>query len=222
MPVVVVISGGQAFTMEYASANANAILHTFLQGELGGVALAEILTGETNPRGGLTVSIHQYSAALPIYYNYMPGDRKEVGWQVFTDYQAPQMDRLPHYPFGYGLSYTEFTISDVSVTNNTTTSGSLAVQATVTNIGAVQGKEVVQVYYSQTAPVIERPVKNLIRFTKVDLAPGASMTVQFSISADEPGYFVNGVKQVDADDYTFFVGSGSDDADLTALEVAIN
>jgi hypothetical protein len=86
-PVVVIVSGGQAFTMEYAAENADAILHTFLQGELGGTAVAEILTGKTNPSGRLTVSIPRYSGALPIYYNYLPSDRKQIGWQVYYDYQ---------------------------------------------------------------------------------------------------------------------------------------
>jgi len=140
---------------------------------------------------------------------------------VYTDYQSPELDRLPLYPFGYGLSYTEFEISNVSVTNNTSTTGSITVEATVKNTGAVQGKEVIQVYFNQFAPDIERPVKNLIRFAKVDLEPGASTTVSFDIAVSEMGYFVNGVKQVDADQYTIFVGSSSNDVDLTATKIMV-
>jgi beta-glucosidase len=220
-PVVLIVSGGQAFTMEYAANATNAILHTFLQGELGGDAIAEILTGKTNPSGKLSVSIPRLSSALPIFYNYINSDRKQVGWQVYTDYQSPELDRLPLYPFGYGLSYTEFEISNVSVTNNTSTTGSITVEATVKNTGAVQGKEVIQVYFNQFAPDIERPVKNLIRFAKVDLEPGASTTVSFDIAVSEMGYFVNGVKQVDADQYTIFVGSSSNDVDLTATKIMV-
>jgi beta-glucosidase len=120
------------------------------------------------------------------------------------------------------LSYANFSVFGVSVTEQTSTKGSLTIKATVKNTGVVQGKEVVQVYYTQLAPVIERPVKNLIRFAKVDLAPGKSTTVSFSIPAEELGYYVNGIKQVDADKYTFFVGSSSDDSDLSTLTVNIH
>ncbi|KAH8649498.1 glycoside hydrolase superfamily [Tricladium varicosporioides] len=221
-PVVLIISGGQAFTMEYAANATKAILHTFLQGELGGDAVAEILTGKTNPSGKLSVSIPRLSSALPIYYNYINSDRKQVGWQVYSDYQTPELNRVPLYPFGYGLSYTKFSISGVSVTNNTSTRDSITVKATIQNTGTVQGKEVVQVYFNQFAPDIERPVKNLIRFAKVDLEPGASTTVSFSIAVSEMGYFVNGIEKVDADQYTIFVGSSSDNADLIATTIAVH
>lgn len=207
--------------MEYAANATNAIIHTFLQGELGGDVLAEIITGKTNPSGKLTVSIPRLSSAVPIYYNYINSDRKQVVWQVYTDYQSPVLDRLALYPFGHGLSYTKFDISGVTVTNNTSTHGQITVKAIVKNTGSVQGKEVVQVYFNQFAPDIERPVKNLIRFTKLDLKPGASTTVSFSIPVGELGYFVNGVKQVDADQYTIFVGSSSDNADLTATKIVV-
>ncbi|KFY90684.1 hypothetical protein V500_05022 [Pseudogymnoascus sp. VKM F-4518 (FW-2643)] len=222
-PVVLIVSGGQAFSMEYAANATNAIIHTFLQGELGGDVVSEIITGKTNPSGKLTVSIPRLSSAVPIYYNYISSDRKQVGWQqVYTDYQSPLLNRLALYPFGHGLSYTKFDISGVTVTNNTSTHGYITVKAIIKNTGSVQGKEVVQVYFNQFAPDIERPVKNLIRFTKVDLNPGVSTTVSFSIAVSELGYFINGVKQVDADQYTIFVGSSSDDADLIATKIVVN
>ncbi|KFY28972.1 hypothetical protein V491_00235 [Pseudogymnoascus sp. VKM F-3775] len=225
-PVVLIVSGGQAFSMEYAANATNAIIHTFLQGELGGDVVAEIITGETNPSGKLTVSIPRHSSALPIYYNYIGSDRKQVGQgiyaQVHTDYQTPAFDRVALYPFGHGLSFTKFDISDITVTNNTSTRGNITVKATVKNTGSMQGKEVVQVYFNQFAPDIERPVKNLIRFTKVDLNPGASTTVSFSIAVSDLGYFVNGVNKVDADQYTIFVGSSSDDVNLVATKIVVH
>ncbi|OBT61316.1 hypothetical protein VE03_09521 [Pseudogymnoascus sp. 23342-1-I1] len=221
-PVVLIVSGGQAFSMEYAANATNAIVHTFLQGELSGDVLAEIITGKTNPSGKLTVSIPRLSSAVPIYYNYINSDRKQVGWQVYTDYQSPVLDRLALYPFGHGLSYTKFDISGVTVTNHTSTHGSITIKANIKNTGSVHGKEVVQVYFKQFAPDIERPVKNLIRFTKVDLNPGASTTVNFSIPVNDLSYYINGVKQVDADQYTIFVGSSSDDADLVATKIVVH
>jgi beta-glucosidase len=217
-PVIVVISGGQAFAMEEAAAGAHGILHTFLQGEVSGTAVAEILTGKTNPSGKLTVSIPKYTGANPIYYNYAPSDRPN-SFDLPTDYQYPVLNRTSRYPFGYGLSYTNFGVSDISVTNNTSTDGSIAIQATVTNTGAVAGKEVLQVYFSQEAPVIERPIKSLIRFVKVSLDPGKSEPVSFTVPASELGYYVSGTYQVDADDYTFYVGTSSED--VTAITVAV-
>jgi beta-glucosidase len=217
-PVIVVISGGQAFAMEEAAASARGILHTFLQGEVTGTAVAEILTGKTNPSGKLTVSIPTHSGANPIYYNYAPSDRpNSIG--LPTDYQFPVVNRTSRYPFGYGLSYTNFSVSGIYVANNTSTGGSIAIKATVTNTGTIAGKEVLQVYFSQKGPVIERPIKNLIRFAKVGLNPDESEHVSFTVAASELGYYVNGAYQVDADDYTFYIGTSSED--VSEIIVAI-
>ncbi|OBT53608.1 hypothetical protein VE04_05159 [Pseudogymnoascus sp. 24MN13] len=199
--------------MEYAVANSNAIIHTFLQGDLGGEAVASLITGATNPSGKLTVSIPKYSGATPIYYNYLPTNRK-AGIYTPTDWQWPVLNSTARYPFGFGLSYTTFSYSNVQVSNYTSTSGNIVVGTTVKNTGSVAGQEVVQVYFGQAFPVIERPIKNLIRFTKINLEPGASQQVSFTIPVEELGYYVNGKKHVDADTYTFWVGSSSDDADL--------
>ena len=220
-PVVVVISGGQAFAMSYAATYADAIIHTFLQGEVGGDALASILTGETNPSGKLTVSIPQLSSAIPIYYNYLPSDR-EAKFVYPTDWEFPAINRTAQYPFGYGLSYTTFSVSNLRVTgNNTNVKGTIGISVTVTNTGQVAGQEVVQVYFAQEAPLIERPVLNLIRFSKVPLDSSASTTVTFNISVEEFGYYVNGARRVDADSYTLYVGTSSAAADLTPAQITI-
>ncbi|KAH6984352.1 glycoside hydrolase superfamily [Ilyonectria sp. MPI-CAGE-AT-0026] len=219
-PVVVIASGGQVFTMEYAAENAGAIIHLFLQGELGGDVVAEILSGETNPSGKLSVSIPRLSSAVPVYYNYLPMERK-VPAQMDFDWQFPLINRTARYPFGFGLSYTTFSISEVNVSQDAAVDGEITVSAVLKNTGDRTGKEVVQVYFSQAYPAIERPVKNLIRFSKVELKSGASETVSFKIPVSELGYYVNGQRRVDADTYTFFVGSSSDDADLTTAAVTV-
>ncbi|OBT89654.1 hypothetical protein VE02_01796 [Pseudogymnoascus sp. 03VT05] len=213
VPIIVIISGGQAFEMEYAVANSNAIIHTFLQGDLGGEAVASLITRDTNPSGKLTISIPKHSRATPIYYNYLPINRKD-GIYTPTDWQWLALNSTARYPFGFGLSYTTFSFSNVQVSNYTSTSGNIVVSSTVKNTGNVAGQEVVQVYFGQAFPVIERSIKNLIRFTKINLEPGASQQVSFTIPVEELGYYGNGKKQVDADTYTFWVGSSSDDADL--------
>ncbi|KAH7002514.1 putative periplasmic beta-glucosidase precursor [Ilyonectria destructans] len=190
-PVVVIASEGQVFTMEFAAENAGAIIHLFLQGQLGGDVVAEILSGETNPSGKLSFSIPRLSSAVSVYYNYLPMD------------------------------YTTFSFSDVNVSEDVAVDGEIAISAALKNTGDRTGKEAVQVYFSQAYPAIERPVKNLIRFSKVKLNSSASETVLFKIPVSELGYYVNGQRRVDADTYTFFVGSSSDDADLTTVAVTV-
>ncbi|KAF7548042.1 hypothetical protein G7Z17_g7307 [Cylindrodendrum hubeiense] len=221
-PVIVVASGGQVFTMEYAAANASAIVHTWLQGELGGEVLAEILTGETNPSAKLSVSIPRLSSAIPIYYNYLPMERK-VPAQMDYDWQFPLINRVARYPFGFGLSYTTFSVSDIDVANKDISIGDhVALSLVLTNTGDRKGKEVVQVYFRQAYPAIERPVKNLVRFSKVELDSGESTTIDFTIPVSELGYYVNGERRVDPDTYSFFVGTSSDDDDLSTLTVTVS
>ncbi|KAL2677154.1 hypothetical protein Neosp_010922 [[Neocosmospora] mangrovei] len=219
-PVVVILSGGQVFTMEYAAANASAILHTFLQGEYTGDVVGEILAGETNPSGKLSVSIPKTSYTLPAYYNHLPMERKSPA-QGDADWQYPRINRTARYPFGFGLSYTSFSVSDVSASEETGLDGSISVSAGVTNTGDAKGKEVLQLYFRQYHPAIERPVKNLIRFTKIELDMGESKTVKFSIPVAELGYYVNGRKRVDTDTYGFFIGSSSADEHQIAFNVTV-
>lgn len=221
-PVIVVISGGQVFTMEYAAANASAIVHTWLQGELGVHALAEILTGETNPSAKLSVSIPRLSSAVPVYYNYLPMERK-VPAQMDYDWQFPLINRTARYPFRFGLSYTTFSVSDVGVSGRgVSLGGAVSISLVLTNTGDRKGKEVVQVYFRQAYPAIERHVKNLVRFSKVELDSGESKTMGFAIPVSELGYYVNGERRVDPDTYTFFVGTSSDDDDLSTLKVTVS
>ncbi|OBT77106.1 hypothetical protein VF21_05061 [Pseudogymnoascus sp. 05NY08] len=159
------------------------------------------------------ISGGQHSGATPIYYDYLPTNRK-AGIYTPTDWQWPVLNSTARYPFGFGLSYTTSSFSNVQVSNYTSTSGNIVVRKSVKNTGNVVGQEVVQVYFGQAFPVIERPIKNLIRFTKINLEPGASQEASFTIPVEELGYYVIGKKQVYADTYTFWVISSSDDADL--------
>lgn len=222
-PVILVISGGQAFTMEYAATNANAIIHTFLQGEMGGYALASILGGATNPSAKLPVSIPRASSQVPIYYNYLPSDREQKFSMVLTDWEWPATNRTPRYPFGYGLSYTTFEVSNVNAIKIGVagTHGSILVTASLMNTGKQTGQEVLQVYFAQQTSMIERPVKNLVRFDKIKVEAGQSQNLTFEIPIHELGYYVNGEFRVDGGNYTMFVGTSSSDMDLTKVVVNV-
>ncbi|KAJ5356986.1 hypothetical protein N7517_011595 [Penicillium concentricum] len=137
--------------------------------------------------------IPKLSSAIPIYYNYIALDRKQLNVDTPSDYQD----------------------ADARVS----TKGKVSVSATLTNTGSVAGKQVVQVYLSKFAPLIERPLKNLVRFEKVRLEPGESRSVTFEIQTEEMGYYLNEKKQVDKDTYTLYIGSSSADEDLEQLSV---
>lgn len=126
---------------------------------------------------------------------------RKVPAQMDVDWQFPLINRTARYPFGFGLSYTTFSIFDVNVSNDVAVDGEITISAVLKNTGDRTGKEVVQVYFSQAYPAIERPVKNLVRFSKVKLDSGASETVLFKIPVSELGYYVNGRRRVDADTY---------------------
>jgi len=219
VPTILVLGGGQAFVLNNSTMRANAIIHSFLGGEFTGDALVETITGMVNPSGKLTISMPQAQGAFPIYYDYLPSDNVGGFAAVCSgDWTLPCLNRSdPPMAFGYGLSYTTFEISAPQVSAG----NSVEVSCTITNTGNGAGKEVVQVYYDQEYSTIELPNKRLIRFEKVDLQPGESQNVNFSIDRDEMGYYVDAKYQVDSGNYTFWIGSSSRAQDLQNTTVTL-
>lgn len=215
VPTVLVATGGQGFVLPNATvARAGAIVHGFLAGEATGDALVRVLCGAVNPSGKLPITLPPHSGAAPIGYDYLPSDAGSY-------WSWPVLDRAnPRFKFGYGLSYTTFEISAPSVSVDAESSGNVSVSAVVSNTGSVAGKEVVQVYFRQQYTAIETPNKQLIRFTKVDLAPGEEKTVQWTIAHDELGYWQDLEWTVDSGNFTFWVGSSSRDEDLQAASIS--
>ncbi|KIX05651.1 uncharacterized protein Z518_03623 [Rhinocladiella mackenziei CBS 650.93] len=221
VPTILVLNGGQAFVLNNSTMRANAILHQFLGGEFSADALVEIITGQVNPSGKLTISMPQAEGAFPIYYDYLPSDN--VGGAggfngCAGDWSYPCLDRdgAP-MAFGYGLSYTTFDISEPQVLN----SSGVSISCTVANTGDVVGKEVVQVYFRQQYSDIELPNKRLIRFEKIELQPGEARKVEFTIDKNDLGYYNNAKYQVDSGNYTFWVGSSSRMADLKNVTISL-
>lgn len=219
VPVILIMSSGQAFTLPEATPNA--VLHSWLSGELTGDALVEIILGEVNPSGKLTVTIPEANGAFPVAYDFLQSD-DEGGFGAATlyDWHWPQLTRSPPLRFGFGLSYTTFEIT-ANVTHGE--EGEVVVTATASNTGDVPGKEVVQVYFRPEVSVIEVPVMKLIRFGKVGLLePGESREVEFRVPRRDLGYFVNGEWHVDGGKYAFWVGSSSREEDLTQFNVTVS
>lgn len=224
VPTVLVMSSGQTFVLNQSTLRCKAILHSWLAGEYTGDSVVDILLGQVNPSGKLTVSIPDHNGAFPVAYDYLPSD-DVGGFSTYTkyDWQWPQLTRKPAMPFGYGLSFTKFSISNVSVTTSGTGSNlAINVSARVTNLGEMEGKEIIQVYFRPQYSVIERPVMKLIRFAKVGVPIHSMKTVVFDrITLTELGFYVNGEWTVEYGNYTFWVGSSSRLSDLTPVNIII-
>lgn len=178
-PVVIVYINGRPIAEPWIEDHADAILEAWYPGQEGGHAIADILFGDVNPSGKLTLSIPKHVGQLPVYYN----GKRSRGKRYLED------DSQPRYPFGYGLSYTEFSYSNLTVQpEGITADGEATVSVDVTNTGDREGAEVVQMYISDTVSAVTRPSRELKGFRKVTLAPGESRKVMFKVGAEQLQY----------------------------------
>lgn len=176
-PVVLVLLAGRPYALGDEVAAAAGIVHAFFPGQLGGQALAEVLTGAVNPSGRLPVSVPRDAGGLPTTYLSPPlGHRSQVS----------SVDPTPAFPFGHGLSYTTFEWCDAGPVGSTdwAVDGEATVQVTVRNTGPRAGTEVVQLYLHDPVAQTTRPVNRLVGFTRVELAPGEAARVTFVVPAD--------------------------------------
>jgi len=192
-PLVVVLMNGRPLAIGWEKDNADALLETWYAGTEGGNAIADVLFGDHNPTAKLPISFPRSAGQIPTYYNHLrigrpftPGKPGNYTSQYFEEEQGAL------YPFGYGLSYSRFTLSGLKLSASRVTRGQkLTAEATLTNQGPFEGANVVQLYISDNYASIARPVKELKGFRKVALKPGESRVVRFEISEDELK-FVNG------------------------------
>lgn len=171
-PVVLVLENGRPLAIRWAKQHVPAILEGWYPGEFGGQAIAETIFGDNNPSGHLTISFPQSVGTLPDYYNTDPSRK----WNYIDSTGRPL------YPFGYGLSYTTFTYSGLSVAAPPAGSrGDVIATLTVTNTGTVAGDAVPQLYIRENAGSVETPVRQLEGFLRVHLPAGASKAVTFHV-----------------------------------------
>ena len=185
--VAVVLFNGRPLLLDELSRDAAAILEAWFPGTEGGHAILDLLTGTKNPSGKLPMTFPRNMGQIPIYYNHFSTGRPLAGTDPqrfvskYTD--APN---TPLFPFGYGLSYTEFSYSDVSLSSDSLTSeDSITASVQLKNTGACTGTEVVQLYIQDVAASTVRPVRELKGFTRITLTPGETQTVSFRISEAE-------------------------------------
>lgn len=212
VPTILILTGGQPFELQGVAQSTKAIIHTFLHGEFTGRSTIDILTGKVNPSGKLTITFPYSSELNPVYYDHLVSD-----WQGVNAMQWPAIAENYLYPFGFGLSFTTFNISNAAVDRSTYGKGdTIKLTVEVRNTGESQGKEVVQVYFQQAYGRISLPTKRLIRFSKVEIASGETSQVTFEIPVQELGYWYDGEYQLDTGSFTFWVGNSSADSSLSS------
>ena len=210
--IVVVLMNGRPLVMPEIAEKATAILETWHAGTEAGHAIADVLFGKYNPSGKLPVTFPRHVGQCPIFYNYKNTGRP-VGqtpeWVLYSCYT--DVPNTPQFPFGYGLSYTNFEYSDVSIDKNEMTKdGTLTVTVSVSNTGSVDGEEVVQLYIQDIAATYARPVKELKGFKKVMIAAGETKEITFELTEKELGYFFPcGKYVVEPGQFNVFIGSNS-------------
>jgi beta-glucosidase len=208
--IVVVLMNGRPLAIPEIAETALAIVEAWHLGSMAGHAIADVLFGRYNPSGKLPVSFPRHVGQVPIYYNHKNTGRPTGGdmvfWSHYTD--APNS---PLYPFGHGLSYTRFDYSPVTHSNSEMNMyGAIEVKTTVTNSGQRAGAEVVQLYIRQLVGGATRPVKELKGFQKIELQPGESREVVFTLGSRDLEYYnAEGVWAADRGVYKVMVGGSS-------------
>lgn len=209
-PVVLVLFAGRPMTLKWESENVPAILNVWFGGNEAAKAIGDVLFGDANPSGKLTVTFPQNVGQVPLYYSHKNTGRPLAEQNWFFRFRSNYLDvsNEPLYPFGFGLSYTTFDYSNFKLSSNTLKPGQkLTAYVTITNTGKVAGEEIVQLYTRDLVGTSTRPVKELKGFQKIMLQPGESKVVTFNISEEDLKFFNTDLKFVaEAGDFKAFVG----------------
>ncbi len=219
-PTVVVLMNGRPLTINWIAENSPAILETWFGGTQAGNAIADVLFGDVNPGGKLPVTFPRTIGQIPIYYNHKnTGRPPDAGNKYSSKYlDAPW---TPLFPFGYGLSYTQFEITNLQLSSqHIPLAGKVTVRVDVRNTGKRAGDEVVQLYIRDTAASVTRPVKELKGFQRVTLQPGETKHLEFVLGAEQLGFWNRQMRfMVEPGEFKVMVGPNSEDLIETKFEV---
>ena len=222
-PVIMVMFTGRPLTIKWESENIPAILNVWFGGSEAGYAIADVLFGDVVPSGKLTSTFPQNIGQVPIYYAHKNTGRPLPEGKWFEKFRSNYLDvsNDPLYPFGYGLSYTTFSYSDVKLSSNKMSkSGKIMASVTVTNTGMLEGKEVVQLYIRDLVGSITRPVKELKGFQKINLKPGESKEVSFTITDEMLKFYNSDLKFVsEPGAFKVFIGGNSRDVKEASFQL---
>lgn len=209
-PIVLVLMNGRPLTLSWEDENMGAILETWYGGTMAGPAIVDVLYGEANPSGKLSMTFPRNVGQIPLYYNHKNTGRPLDENQKYTS-KYLDVSNEPLYPFGHGLSYTSFSYGDIMLSGKTLgVTGKLTATVTVTNTGKYNGEETVQLYVRDLVGTVTRPVKELKGFSKITLAPGESKKLTFTITPDDLKFY-NGELQLvnEPGEYHVFIGGSS-------------
>lgn len=220
-PLVLVLMNSRPLTLTWENEHVPAILETWFSGTEAGNAIADVLLGNYNPGGKLTVTFPRSVGQVPVYYNHKNTGRPYDG-QSNEKYKSRYIDSSndPLYPFGYGLSYTSFQISAPKLNSSTMKPGE-AIQATaeVKNTGNYDGYEVVQLYIQDVYGSITRPVKELKGFQKVYLKKGETRQLKFTITEQMLKFYNASLKfAAEPGDFNLFIGANSRDVSMVPFK----
>ena len=208
-PVVLVLINARPINLTWASEHVPAILEAWMPGQEGGNAVADLLFGDAVPGGKLPITWPRNGGQIPIYYAHNLTQAPETDPKFTSRYW--DLPTSPQYPFGYGLSYTTFSYSNVRVSNaNPKIGESIEVTADVQNTGSRAGDTVAQLYIHQQAGSASRPVRQLKGFERITLAPGEKKTVHFSLGKDELTYWSPSLRKWVEEPEQFDVWVGED------------
>jgi beta-glucosidase len=219
-PTVVVLMNGRPLTINWVAENSAAILETWFGGTQAGNAIADVLFGDVNPGGKLPVTFPRTVGQIPLYYNHKNTGRPP---DANNKYSSKYLDVAwtPLFPFGYGLSYTQFKITNLQLSaQRMPANGKLTVSVAIENTGKRAGDEVVQLYIRDTVASVTRPVKELKGFQRVTLQPGEKKQVDFVLTAEQLGFWNRQMRfTVEPGEFKVMVGPNSEDLLEASFEI---
>ncbi len=198
-PIVLVLFNGRPLDLSWESTISDAILETWFSGTAGGHAITDVLYGDVNPSGKLTMSFPRNVGQIPVFYNEKHTGRPHDIPEANERYTSKFIDvpNSPLYPFGFGLSYTTFDYKNITLSSDTlTTQNPLTISVEVTNSGNFDGEEIVQLYIKDKVASITRPVKELKGFEKVFLKKGEIQRVSFELTVEDLMFYNSNLERV--------------------------
>ncbi|SEA19105.1 beta-glucosidase [Arachidicoccus rhizosphaerae] len=213
-PVVLVLFNGRPLTLGWEAKNVTAILDSWFGGTMAAPAITDLLFGKANPSAKLTMTFPQDVGQIPLYYNHMNTGRPLPKGKWFEKFKSNYLDvsNLPVYPFGYGLSYTQFKYGKMKLSDTTLTgSQHLTVTVAVTNSGDYDGQEIVQLYIRDLVGSVVRPVQQLKGFQKLSIKKGQTVNVQFTLTPEDLKFYNSELNfDWEAGDFDIMVGTNSE------------
>jgi len=215
-PVVLINLSGRPLDLSWEDEQMDAILQAWFPGIQGGHGIADVIAGDYNPSARLVMSFPRNVGQIPIYYNQKNTGRPVDLTNESIDYKSSYLDTsiTPLYPFGYGLSYTTFTIRDLRLDKSSMKAAGdkIVITANVQNVGTRDGEMVVQLYIRDLVGSVTRPVKELKGFQKIPLKAGESKQVSFELRSEELAFYgIDGKKKTEPGSFRLWVAQSSDD-----------